>query len=119
MADAPFANAGLGMFGNERQFIQAGMTPPDKESMLKNVLGIMLGGVPLGGEGGAGVAPPAMGQGMSMPAVPGGQGINPNKRSTSGMTPGGFQFPGMPQMPGMSTGQSPSDMMSDVDNFWG
>lgn len=119
MADAPFANAGLGMFGNERQFIQAGMTPPDKEGMLKKVLGIMLAGVPLGDEGGAGVAPPAMGQGMSMPAVPGGQGINPNKRSTQGMTPGGFQFPGMPQVPGASAAVTEDDLTSHVDKFWG
>lgn len=121
MADShPFASAGLGMFGSaEKTFAAQGMSGADKDGKLKNLLGILLAGLPLGEATNAGIAPPALGQGMSMPSMPGGQGINPNKRSMTGMTPGSFQFPGMPAIPGVSEAPTGDDMASSVDNFWG
>lgn len=119
MADSqPFANAGLGMFGNERQFIQAGMTPPETQRTLKHVLGIMLGGL-TGEKEAAGVAPPALGQGLSMPVMPGGQGVNPNKRSAIGISPGAFTFSNQSISPTSVSNQSDNDHNSLVDKFWG
>ena len=120
MASGPFSDAGLSMFGTaEKSFASKAMSGGDKNGKLKNLLGIMLSGFVQGDANSTGVAPPALGQGLSMPVMPGGQGINPNKRSMLGMTPGSFQFTGMPAAPGMSTGQPSEDMHSSVDNFWG
>lgn len=127
MADSAFANAGLGMFGGERTFAQEAMRGPDN-GKLKALLGLAL--FP-GGQTDysltaqpSGSVPPAMGQGMGVPAVPGGIGLNPQQRSGMGMTSSsGFQAPPVmssaaPAAPAANAGQG-LDVMKSLSSFWG
>jgi hypothetical protein len=130
MADGPFANAGLGMFGNDKSFAQTGMQAPD-DGKLKALLGLAL--FP-GGETDYSLAaqpqgsvPPAMGQGLGTPSVPGGIGMNPQQRSGMGMTFGtGMQAPATmpgtapaaPAAPAPNAGQG-LDLLKSLSSFWG
>jgi hypothetical protein len=127
MADSAFANAGLGMFGGDKSFAQAGMQGPDN-GKLKALLGLAL--FP-GGETDYSLAakppgsvPPAMGQGVGVPAVPGGIGLNPQQRSGMGMTSSaGLQAPASmpsatPAAPAANAGQG-LDLMKSLSSFWG
>jgi len=130
MADGPFANAGLGMFGGDKAYVPDVSKLPEN-GKLKALLGLAL--FP-GGEADysltaqpQGSVPPAMGQGLGTSAVPGGIGLNPQQRSGMGMTFGTSMqapatmpgtAPAAPAAPAPSAGQG-LDLLKSLSSFWG
>lgn len=126
MAEGPFSNAGLGMFGTEKSYISKGMTAEDKNGTLAKLLGLATfqpAENPYAMQQ-AVVPPSAAGQGVSNTAIPGGIGINPQRRSGLGFVSNtGLRAN---TLPSLTTGPMPEDSAGtglDIKNslnaFWG
>jgi hypothetical protein len=124
--ETPFGLS-FGSYGDPRKYMNKGGSPGKKveqfvakikNSPLANLAGIMLAG---GGEPSSSPVPaPALGQGISAPAVPP-VGLNPNA-SGVGIAPGSFQMPNLtlPQIGTAAPAQSvDADGDGQIDDFWG
>jgi hypothetical protein len=126
MAEGPFKDAGLGMFGNEKSYIAKGMGADDKNGGFGKLLALLLqqpAQNPYALQQGA-VPPAATGQGLMTPAVPGGIGMNPQNRSGMGLkTNTGLQAPAVPTLAPTAMPQPSAATVQDIDNnlnsFWG
>jgi hypothetical protein len=133
--ETPFGLS-FGNYGDPRKYIGKGESPGKKveqfvakikNSPLANLAGIMLAG---GGESSSSPVPaPALGQGISVPAVPP-IGLNPSlaNRSGEGIAPGSFQMPELFKKPNLTLPQigtttptqgTDADGDGQVNSFWG
>ncbi len=134
-AETPFGTS-FGNYGDPRRYMNKGESPGKKveqfvakikNSPLANLAGIMLagGGEPLSSP----VPAPALGQGISAPAIPP-IGLNPSlaNRSGEGIAPGSFQMPELFKKPYLTlpqigtatpTQETDADGDGQVDSFWG
>lgn len=125
MASGPFADAGLGMFGkSEKIFTDKAMKPTGDGKKITDLLAFLMPAPtnPYALQGNMGVAPGASGQGIAPPAMPGGMGMNPYRRSGMGLSSGtGLQAGGMsqPAMPDASPSGAGLDINNMIDSFWG
>jgi len=129
MATAPFASAGLGMWGKDKEFAEKGMVAKPNGNSLAGLLASLFVKPtnPYALQGAA--VPGAAGQGVAPPAVPGGIGMNPARRSGMGLTSStGLQAPAAPMLgaPANTAGEMPTatdgaglDINNLIDSFWG
>jgi hypothetical protein len=123
--ETPFGLS-FGSYGDPRKYIGQGQSPGKKiqqkiakiqNSPLASLLGI---GLASGSDEAAPIPAPALGQGISAPAVPP-VGLNPNA-SGVGIALGSFQMPNLtlPQIGTAAPAQSvDADGDGQIDDFWG
>ena len=128
-AETPFGTS-FGNYGDPRRYMNKGESPGKKVEQfvakIRNspVAGLL--GIGLAGEGGKPAPSPvpaaAMGQGVSVPAVPP-VGTNPNIPSGVGISPGSMQMSNSSLSPveAINAPAPSTDMDGDgqVDSFWG
>jgi hypothetical protein len=127
--EIPFAES-FGNYGDPRRYMNRGESPGKKvEQFVAKIRNSPLAGmmgIGLAGEGKepalSSVPAPAMGQGVSVPAVPP-MGTNPMARSGLGISPGSMQMSnaGLSPIEAINAPAPGTDMDGDgqVDSFWG